>query len=474
MIELTLAEVAELTGGRLRNADAAAVVTGTVEFDSRKVTGGGLFVALPGEHVDGHDYTKHATEAGAVASIVAREVDEPAIVVDDPLKALADLARGVLARLKDITVVGVTGSSGKTSTKDLLAQLLSRLGETVAPPESFNNEIGHPYTVLRATTSTRYLVLEKSARKIGHIAELTRIAPPRIGVELNVGVAHVGEFGSRDAIATAKAELVQALPPADQGGVAVLNADDPRVRAMAEKTTAKVVLTGRAEDADVRAEKVQLDEIGRPGFDIHVGGQMAPVQMALYGEHHVGNALAAAAVALELGMPLAAAAAGLSEATVVSRRRMEVSTRPDGVTVIDDTFNANPDSVRVALRNQAAIAGDRRRWLVLGEMAELGDTAEAEHQQIGRYAVELGVTRIVATGPHASAVVAGAENVASGDTEVVEVADTGEAVALLSARLEPGDVVLVKGSKVAHMEHVTAALLAPPSGPSAGGAEASA
>lgn len=475
MIKLTLAEVAELVGGRLHDADAATVVTGTVEFDSRKVTEGGLFVALPGENVDGHDYAQKATESGAVASIVAREVDAPAIVVDDQLKALADLARGVLARLTDITVIGVTGSSGKTSTKDLLAQLLVRLGETVAPPESFNNEIGHPYTVLRATETTRYLVLEKSARKIGHIAELTRIAPPRIGVELNVGVAHVGEFGSVDAIATAKGELVEALPPADQGGVAVLNADDPRVRAMADRTKAKVVLTGRAEDADVRAEKVQLDDIGRPGFDIHVGGLMAPVQMALYGEHHVGNALAAAAVALELGMPLAAAAAGLSEASIVSKRRMEVSTRPDGVTVIDDTFNANPDSVRVALRNQAAIAGDRRRWVVLGEMAELGETAVTEHEAIGAYAVELGVTRIVATGPRASGIATGAQNVASGDTEVVEVADTAEAAALLAARLEPGDVVLVKGSKVAHMEHVTAAMLAagPAAGPAAG-SEASA
>jgi UDP-N-acetylmuramoyl-tripeptide--D-alanyl-D-alanine ligase len=462
VIALTLAEVAELVGGRLTGgADPAATVTGTVEFDSRKVTAGGLFVALPGERVDGHDYAGTAARAGAVASIVAREVDAPAILVKDPLLALADLARGVLERLKDITVVGVTGSSGKTSTKDLLAQLLVRLGETVAPPESFNNELGHPYTVLRATEDTRYLVLEKSARKIGHIAALSRIAPPKIGVELNVGTAHVGEFGSVDAIATAKAELVQALPAAADGGVAVLNADDERVRAMAAKTKARVVLVGRAMDADVRADNVRLDDAGRPSFDLVTGNTKAPVAMHLYGEHHVGNALAAAAVALELGMPLDEVAATLSGAQLVSKRRMEVTTRPDGVTIVDDTFNANPDSVRVALRNLAAIAGTRRRWAVLGEMAELGPDSVAEHAAIGRYAVELGTARVVATGPGATGILDGARQAREGGTGLTAVADTAAAAALVVAELAAGDVVLVKGSKVAHMEFVTAALLAP-------------
>jgi UDP-N-acetylmuramoyl-tripeptide--D-alanyl-D-alanine ligase len=459
VIALTLAEVAELVGGRLiGGADPAATVTGTVEFDSRKVTSGGLFVALPGERVDGHDYAGTAAEAGAVASIVAREVGTPAILVEDPQLALADLAHGVLERLKDITVIGVTGSSGKTSTKDLLAQLVARLGDSVAPPESFNNEIGHPYTVLRATENTRYLVLEKSARKIGHIAKLSRIAPPKIGVELNVGVAHVGEFGSVDAIATAKAELVQALPPAAEGGVAVLNADDERVRAMAAKTTARVVLVGRAEDAAVRAENVRVVD-GRPLFDLLAGGAKAPVAMQLYGEHHVGNALAAAAVALELGMSLDEVAQTLSGAQLVSKRRMEVTTRADGVTIVDDTFNANPDSVRVALRNLAAIAGDRRRWAVLGEMAELGPDSAAEHAAIGRYAVELGTARVVATGPAATGILDGARQATSGQAEVTAVADTAAAAALLAAQLAPGDVVLVKGSKVAHMEMITVALL---------------
>ncbi|GAA1692215.1 UDP-N-acetylmuramoyl-tripeptide--D-alanyl-D-alanine ligase [Fodinicola feengrottensis] len=468
MIALTLAEVAELVGGRLTGgADPTATVTGTVEFDSRKVTAGGLFVALPGERVDGHDYVGTAAKAGAVASMVAREVDVPAILVSDQLTALADLAHGVLARLKDITVVGVTGSSGKTSTKDLLAQLLVRLGETVAPPESFNNEIGHPYTVLRATEDTRYLVLEKSARKIGHIAQLARIAPPRIGVELNVGTAHVGEFGSVEAIATAKGELVEALPPAADGGVAVLNADDERVRAMAARTKARVVLVGRAEDADVRAENVRVEQ-GRPVFDIVVKNAKAPVAMQLYGEHHVGNALAAAAVALELGISLDEVAATLSGAGLVSKRRMEVTTRADGVTIVDDTFNANPDSVRVALRNLAEIAGDRRRWAVLGEMAELGPGSVAEHVAIGRYAVELGTARVVATGPAATGILDGAREAAGTEHAGTEraaamtaVADTQAAAALLVAQLAPGDVVLVKGSKVAHMEQVTAALLAP-------------
>ncbi|HEU5268059.1 MAG TPA: UDP-N-acetylmuramoyl-tripeptide--D-alanyl-D-alanine ligase, partial [Jatrophihabitans sp.] len=339
MIEMTLGEVAEIVGGRLVAADPAAGVTGSVEFDSREVTRGGLFLALPGEHVDGHDYVSAAVANGALAALVTRPVDGPRIEIEDGFAALAALAGAVVRRLPDATVIGVTGSSGKTSTKDLLAQLLARTGRTVAPPGSFNNELGHPYTVLRAETDTRFLVLETSARGIGHIAYLTRIAPPHVGVVLNVGSAHLGEFGSREAIAQAKGELVEALPT---DGVAVLNADDPLVRAMAERTAARIVTVGESADADVRAEAVTLDDRGRASFDLVCGNGRAAVTLGLVGAHHVGNALAAAAVALECGMSLDDTADALTAARPVSRWRMELTERADGVLVVNDAYNANP------------------------------------------------------------------------------------------------------------------------------------
>ncbi len=300
MIALTLAQIADIVGGELADIspqDAARLcVTGTVEFDSRKVTPGGLFLALPGARTDGHDYAAAAVAAGAAAVLAARPVGVPAVVVTprrDPthdalaavfqhdhdgsgaavLSALAKLAAAVAAELisKGLTVIGVTGSSGKTSTKDLLAAVLAPLGEVVAPPGSFNNELGHPWTVLRATPSTDYLVLELSARHPGNIAALAAIAPPKIGVVLNVGTAHLGEFGSREAIAATKAELPQAIPDT---GVVILNADDPEVAAMADKTAARIVRVSRhprtdAGPSDVWAGPVTLDELARPRFTLH-------------------------------------------------------------------------------------------------------------------------------------------------------------------------------------------------------------
>jgi UDP-N-acetylmuramoyl-tripeptide--D-alanyl-D-alanine ligase len=448
VIALRLGEIAALVGGTLADVpDPAATVTGTVEFDSRKVTEGGLFVALAGERVDGHDFAAAAMAAGAAAVLAARPVGVPAIVVTDVLAALAALAHEVLARLPDLTVIGVTGSSGKTSTKDLLAQLLTRLGPTVAPPGSFNNELGHPYTVLRATTRTRYLVLENSARGVGHIAALCAIAPPRIGVVLNVGSAHLGEFGSREAIARAKGELVEALPPE---GLAVLNADQPLVAAMADRTKARVRTFGTGPDAGVRAVGVGADERGRPRFTLAADGGRAPVRLALFGEHHVYNALAAAAVALELGMPLADTAEALSQAGPVSRWRMEVTDRPDGVTVVNDAYNANPESVRAALRATSRIAGTRRTWAVLGQMAELGPDADAEHEAVGRLVGQLGMFLVV-VGPEAARIHAGA--VLEG-ADSVQVPDAGAAVRLLRRELRPPDVVLVKASRAAALERV--------------------
>jgi UDP-N-acetylmuramoyl-tripeptide--D-alanyl-D-alanine ligase len=460
MIELTLGEVAEIVQGRLQHADPATVVTGSVEFDSRAVTAGGLFLALPGERVDGHDFVAQSVAAGAVAALVSRPVQAPSIEVADGFTALAALAAAVIRRLPDLTVVGVTGSSGKTSTKDLLAQLLARLGPTVAPPGSFNNELGHPYTVLRATPETRYLVLETSARGIGHIRYLTQIAPPRIGVVLNVGSAHLGEFGSREAIAQAKGELVEALP-AD--GVAVLNADDPLVAAMATRTAARVVPVGESAPAEVRADALSLDPLGRPRFTLQARGESADVSMQVVGEHHVGNALAAAAVALECGMSVREVAAALSEARPLSRWRMEVTERPDGVLVINDAYNANPESMRAALKALAEVARNRRAaggrsFAVLGPMAELGPDGPAEHDAIGRLAVRLDVSRVIAVGEPARPIQHGAALEGSWNGESSWVPDIDAAVTLLRAELRPGDVVLVKASRAASLERVAIAI----------------
>src|ERR1700736_2011349 len=265
VIPLSLARIAQTTGGQLCHGDPAAVVSGEVVIDSRQVSAGGLFAAVAGERSDGHDFAAAAVTAGATAVLATRPVPAPSVLVADVPDALAALARFVVDALPAVRIAGITGSSGKTSTKDLAAQLVERLGPTIAPAGSFNNEFGHPLTVLRADASTRYLVLELSARGIGHIAHLCRIAPPRYGVVLNVGHAHAGEFGGLDQVARAKGELVEALP-AD--GVAILNADDPRVLAMAARTAARVVTFGQIRPAEIRAAGVRLDDLGRPSFTL--------------------------------------------------------------------------------------------------------------------------------------------------------------------------------------------------------------
>jgi UDP-N-acetylmuramoyl-tripeptide--D-alanyl-D-alanine ligase len=497
MIPLSVTEIATITGGTIDVAviadntidagsgipdsnsesgipeisasEAAAsnvIVTGPVVIDSRQATPGALFAALPGERVDGHDYAAAAARSGAAAILAARPVPEagaPVIIVADVTLALGMLAHAVLRRLPDAAVVGITGSSGKTSTKDLTAQLVERLGPTIAPEGSLNNEWGVPLTVLRADETTRYLVLEMGARGIGHIAYLTGIAPPRIGAVLNVGHAHAGEFGSTDAIAKAKGELVEALPAASAGGVAVLNADDPNVAAMAARTGARVVTTSVApdSDADVRATGLTLDDLGRASFTLHTRAGTAPVTLTLHGGHHVANSLAAAAVATELGMDVQAIADALTAATARSKKRMELHERPDGVLVVNDAYNANPESTRAAIEALRHLtSGGRRGLAVLGHMAELGDIAADSHQQAGRLAAQAGAAVIVAVGAGAEPVLEGARATDGWQGEAIAVPDPKAAVAELRNRLRPGDVVLVKASKVVGLWEVADGLLA--------------
>ena len=403
--------------------------------------------------------------AGAVAVLATRPVPVPSVLVADVPAALAALARSVVDALPEARIAGITGSSGKTSTKDLAAQLVERLGPVIAPAGSFNNEFGHPLTVLRADASTRYLVLELSARGLGHIAYLCRVAPPRYGVVLNVGHAHAGEFGGLDQVARAKGELPEALP-AD--GVAILNADDPRVLAMADRTQARVVTFSCAPEpaargAAVRAADIRLDDLGRPSFTLLTPEGSAPVTLRLHGAHNVPNVLAAAALARELGLDLDGIADGLRTAVARSRWRMEVHQRGDGVTVINDAYNANPESVRAALDALAHLTqGGGRGFAVLGHMAELGGTSRASHQDIGEYAARLagsGVAGLIAVGEEAAPLLDGARRVPAWTGEAHAVPDGAAALELLANRLKPSDVVLVKASRAAHLEGVAAALL---------------
>jgi UDP-N-acetylmuramoyl-tripeptide--D-alanyl-D-alanine ligase len=498
VIPLPLEEIARITGARLDGgADPAAVLDGPVVIDSRRAGPGGLFAAVAGERADGHDFAAAAIAAGAVAVLATRPCGAPALITGNVPAALARLAQEVVARLPQITIAGITGSSGKTSTKDLTAQLVERLGPTVAPEGSWNNEFGFPLTVLRADAGTRYLVLELAARGAGHIASLCEIAPPRIGAVLNVGHAHTGEFGGIEQVARAKGELPAALPAAAAGGVAILNADDPRVMAMAARTEARVVTfglaaknarpagpsgpnsgpsgpTGPTDPAnhsstgvpDFAAAGVRLDDLGRASFTLVTPAGSAPVRLALHGAHHVPNALAAAAIAAEMGLGPAETADALSAATARSGGRMEVSRSPAGVIVVNDAYNANPESVRAALEAVAHMARGRRSFAVLGQMAELGDESRASHEEIGALAAGTGITGLIVVGKEAEPILDGALARNGAGTEwrgeAISVPDGPAAVAALRGRLADGDVVLVKASHAAGLERVAAQLLSQP------------
>jgi UDP-N-acetylmuramoyl-tripeptide--D-alanyl-D-alanine ligase len=457
MIPLRLDEVGRLTGGRLAGGPDPAAQVSEVVIDSRRSGPASLFVCLPGDHVDGHDYAAAAVDAGAVAVLASREVGVPAVMVDDPQEALGLVAAGVLAAAPDCTVIGVTGSVGKTSTKDLLAQVFERRGPTVAPENSFNNEIGLPLTVLRIDARTRTLVCEYSARGVGHIRYLCGIARPSIAVVLNVGAAHLGEFGSREDIAAAKGELVEAVP-AD--GFVVLNADDPLVLAMRTRTDARVVTFGASVGADVRVVDLALDDMARPRFRLVTAAGEAEVAMSAHGAHHAANAAAATAAGLASGLTLDDVAEALTGAQSRSAHRMAAHRRSDGLVVVDDAYNSNPESARAALDALTVMAGSRRRWAVLGEMRELGAESDDLHRQVGRYAAATGVQELLAVGAVAETLVAGARAADGWTGRARTVADADEASRTLLAEVTADDVVLVKASNSIRLWRVAEELLA--------------
>ena len=462
MIPLTLEEIAGAVDGKVHGADASGLtVTGPVVIDSREATADTLFAAIAGARSDGHDFAPVAYSAGAVAVLGSRPVDGPCVVADDVVAALTKLAGFVRGRLSPV-VIGLTGSVGKTTTKDLLAQILEREGPTVATARSYNNEIGLPLTILRADRQTRYLVLEMGAAKPGDITHLVRVGRPRIGMVLNVGPAHVLTMGGIDGVAKTKAEMVRDLPTAAEGGSALLNADDERVAAMARQTQAAVTFYGAGQDATVRSGNVTLDAAGRASFTLHTPTGQASVGLRLPGEHQVANALAAACAASAVGVPADRIADVLSSAVPRSGGRFEIKERPDGVTVIDDAYNANPSSTRAGIRTLATMAAGRRTIAVLGEMMHQAEGTIHHHEAIGALAGELGIDVLVAVGkgegPDAMAAAAREAGVS-----VYAVPDGDAAIDLLRESLRPADVVLVKASSMVGLSAVAAALDKPAS-----------
>lgn len=452
MIPMTLAEIAAVVGGRVADGRAAGgdPVTGSAFVDTRAPVPGGLFVAVLGERVDGHDFAQGAVAEGAVGVLGARPTGVPTVVVDDPVLALGRLARHVVDTLQP-TVLALTGSQGKTGTKDYLAQLLATAGETVATDGNLNNEIGVPLTVLRITADTRFLALEMGARGMGHIAELCAIAPPAVAGVLNVGTAHIGEFGSREAIASAKGEIIEGLPPS---GTAVLNADDELVTDMARRTSARVLSFGVSGDVTWRG--LELDELGRPGFELGYDGEWTRVRLLEAGAHQVANAAAAAAMAAAAGVPWSDVTTALGTARSLSPWRMALHERADGLVVVNDSYNANPASMRAALDALAAIGerGGRRTVAVLGEMLELGDESDAQHAEVGAHAAQVGIDVVLTVGHAAETIGDGARRTPGWGGETVVTAGREQAGDWLRHNVGARDVVLVKASRGAALEHL--------------------
>jgi UDP-N-acetylmuramoyl-tripeptide--D-alanyl-D-alanine ligase len=468
MIAFTAAEIAEITNGRL---DADPGITPlSVVTDSREATQGSLYVAKPGEQADGHDFLDAAFAAGAVLALVERPVAAPdgtgypTVLVADAFLAMGAPAAEAVCRIRaaraeagdQLTVVGITGSAGKTTTKDLLAGVLATQGATVSPQGSYNGEVGVPLTVFRAGTDTRYLVIEMGATGVGHIRYLAEMVKPDIGVVLAVGTAHAGEFGGVENIALAKGEMVEGLAAA---GTAIINLDDERVAAMRSRTSAAVLgfsAEGRP-DAQVQALNADTNAEGCPEFDLQLPDGEAPrhVRSRLIGAHHTGNLLAAASAAWAAGVPGNHIAESLGNQAAASRWRMERTERPDGVTIINDAYNANPESVAAALRTLVAISGTHRRsWAVLGPLGELGGAAAQAYREIGALAADLSVDRLVAVGEQARPL-----QVAAAGSAPVWVPDVPAALELLASELATGDVVLIKASRAAGLERLAEGLL---------------
>ena len=463
MIELTLAEISEAINGTLHfsgdDTSAASLVTGSVETDSRLVTHGSLFFAKPGEVTDGHLFVASAAGSGAIAAVVEHSVEDAGgiaqILVADSVVALGQLAKFVLTKIRsetDLKVIGVTGSNGKTTTKNMLREILSTDGATIAPIESYNNEVGAPISMLKADKSTKYLVVEMGAGGEGSIRYLAELAQPDIAVILKVGLAHVGEFGGIETTAKIKAELAEALTAEN---LLIYNADDGYVRDMSELSAAKKISFGTAGDAIYRATDLSLDLAGT-NFEMHwPDAEVSNIKLQILGEHHVMNALAAATVADTLGIARPAIISALQNMPLAERWRMQVTHRADGVMLINDAYNASPDSMRAALQTLAQLGKSGRRTIaILGEMAELGSQSREQHDAIGRIVVRLNIDHLVVIGDPAKLIHMGAMFEGSWDGESEFFDSIEPAFEAVHGMLEPGDIVLIKSSKSANLRHL--------------------
>ncbi len=460
MFELTIADLLKVTGGRLLAGSPSATVT-EIATDTRASVEGKFFVPLKGESFDGHDFAEAALTAGATGCWLERSHSRlpdhagsaaAVVEVEDSLKALQSLAGWVRDRL-EVPVVGITGSTGKTTTRDMLAGILGPRLSVVASEKNYNNEIGVPLTVLRADASTEVLVIEMAMRGVGQIGELAEIVRPTIGLVTNVGETHYELVGSKELIAKAKGELIEALP---SEGVAVLNADDDWTGLLATLTEARVVTYGVVGSADVRGSAVEVDKGGRPAFTVVAGADGTRVTLGCPGRHNVYNACAAIAVAIELGVTLTEAREALAECHVTGMR-MEFLTTADGIVIINDAYNANPVSTRSALQTLLDVETAGRRIAVLGDMLELGGISETSHRLIGRAVAEAGVDVLVAVGGQARLMAD--EAISSGGGTYVESVDNAPAAAqLVKGLVRPGDVVLVKASRALGLERVVEAM----------------
>jgi UDP-N-acetylmuramoyl-tripeptide--D-alanyl-D-alanine ligase len=466
MIDFTGQQLVEITGGVLTECEPEKVLRVPGFYvDSRIPIVSGIFVALVGEKVDGHDYLADVRAAGANLAIVASDSSAPVpeglplLRVSDPLIALGQIAHWVRLNVLTARVIGITGSSGKTSTKDLIAGILSQYGQCVAPPGSFNTEVGLPLTILSADMHTQFLVLEMGMRGIGHITTLAEIAVPDIGVVLNVGSAHIELLGSIENIAVAKGELVRALPA---NGVSILNQDDPFVSRMSDGLTCSQLTFGETRGSDIHAGDISIEPDGTTRFLAAYRDESHLVHVKLIGEHYVSNALAAISASVAAGVPFHTACEFLGNVNVISRWRMEVTEAANGVTVINDAYNANPESMRAALKTLAQMGSReprRRTWAILGEMRELGEYSLDAHDAIGRLAVRLDISRLVCVGAETKVMHLAAANEGSWGEESAWVSSIDEVMTLLAGALEPGDIVLVKASRSIGLDRVASGIL---------------
>jgi len=456
MIKLQLSEIASLINGELFGQDAE--VFGSVETDSRLVRSGSLFFAKPGEQTDGHNFLDSAKDLGAIGAVVERRnpnVALPQIVVENAVLALGSLAAQVLKKVREagsIVVIGITGSNGKTSTKNMLGEILSKYGNTVSPIESYNNEVGAPISILKVDENTKFLVVEMGAGGLGSISYLAKIAKPNIGVVLKVGLAHAGEFGGIEVTAKIKSELPSALL---ENGTFVFNIDDGLVSAMTDLTDAKNFSFGTSDRANLYFDNVDLT-IGGTAADFHFpNGRVLRLKLQILGEHQLMNAAAAIGVAHVLDLEMESVMQALESMPMAERWRMELTNRPDGVSVINDAYNASPDSMRAALQTLAHLGKSGRRTIaVLGEMAELGEFSRESHDQIGRLVVRYNIDQLIVVGTMAKLIHMGAMQEGSWDGESIFFESSSDALEHIRGMLEPGDIVLVKSSKSANLRYL--------------------